>query len=55
VVAPKGACPSDAELAQFLDRRLDVTRARRLEAHFDRCTECRELVYMLAGLDPEKA
>ena len=47
-------CPDDAELAGFLDRKLDGERRRALEAHFDRCLVCRELVFMLAGLDPEK-
>jgi hypothetical protein len=52
--APTAKCPDDAELAQYLDRLLDAPRVQALEAHFDRCTECRELVFVLAGLDPEK-
>jgi hypothetical protein len=51
---PTAECPDDAELAQFLDRRLEAARARLLEAHFDRCHECRELAFALAELDPEK-
>jgi hypothetical protein len=50
-----GDCPNDAELAEFLDRTLNPSRARVLEAHFDRCEVCRELAFMLAGLDPNKA
>jgi hypothetical protein len=47
-------CPDDSELAGYLDRALTGPRTRVLEAHFDRCRFCRELVFMLAGLDPEK-
>ena len=47
-------CPDDSELERFLDRTLAAPRARALEAHFDLCQVCRELVFMLAGLDPEK-
>jgi hypothetical protein len=47
-------CPDDSELAGFLDRTLAGERRRALEAHFDLCQVCRELAFMLAGLDPEK-
>jgi hypothetical protein len=47
-------CPDDGELEQFLDRTLPEDRASALEEHFDLCPVCRELVFMLAGLDPEK-
>jgi hypothetical protein len=47
-------CPDDGELTRFLDRTLASSRAKDLESHFDRCQVCRELVFMLAGLDPQK-
>ena len=47
-------CPDDTELSSYLDRTLTAPRTGELEAHFDRCRFCRELVFMLAGLDPEK-
>ncbi|HVK83787.1 MAG TPA: hypothetical protein VM513_06755 [Kofleriaceae bacterium] len=46
-------CPDDGELACFLDRSLASSRTRDLEAHFDRCAVCRELVFALASLDLE--
>jgi hypothetical protein len=49
-----GECPADGELEGFLDRTLTAPRRRAMEAHFDRCQTCRQLVFMLAGLDPEK-
>jgi hypothetical protein len=55
VSSTTSTCPGDEELAQFLDRRLARPRAQQLEAHFDRCQDCRELVFMLAALDPQKA
>jgi hypothetical protein len=45
-------CPDDAELAAFLDRQLTEARARAFEEHFDQCQVCRELAFLLAGLDP---
>jgi hypothetical protein len=46
-------CPDDAELAAFLDRKLPAGRTRALEDHFDQCLVCRELAFLLAGLDPQ--
>jgi len=47
-------CPDEHELELFLDRRLNASRARALEDHFGLCEACRELVFLLADLDPEK-
>lgn len=46
------SCPDDDELAGFLDRTLSAERTRVLEDHFDACALCRELAFMLAGIDP---
>jgi hypothetical protein len=48
-------CPDDGELARFLDHTLAPARTRVLEDHFDACQPCRELAFLLAGLDPHKA
>ena len=34
-------CPDETELVRFLARSLPAPRARALEAHFDRCRDCR--------------
>jgi hypothetical protein len=49
------ACPDDSELARYLDHTLTEARSRVLEDHFDACQLCRELAFLLAGLDPYKA
>jgi hypothetical protein len=49
---PPGPCPDDDSLALFLDRRLSPPRTRALEAHLELCAMCRELVFVLAALNP---
>ncbi|MGN6104492.1 MAG: protein kinase domain-containing protein [Kofleriaceae bacterium] len=51
------ACPDEAELSGFLRRDLAATRSSELEAHFDRCADCRQLVFALAidGSQPSAA
>ncbi|NVB81106.1 MAG: hypothetical protein HOV81_22105 [Kofleriaceae bacterium] len=46
------SCPDDDELAGFLDHALSAERTRALEEHFDACALCRQLAFMLAGIDP---
>lgn len=43
-------CPSDDELAAFLDGTVDDRERARLEAHFDRCENCRAAVGHVAHM-----
>ena len=42
------ACPAEADLIAFLAGGLATDRRDEIERHFDGCTECRQLAYVLA-------
>ncbi len=46
-------CPSDDELAGFVEHALDPVRKRQVEAHLDRCETCREAIGHVASTAAE--